>query len=726
MTKLKSSEKSLQELFKVGVALSVEKDINKLLEMITTAARHFTNAEGCTLYLCNENQKKLDFSVVQNTKLEIYQTGPGGKSDWSLVPLYLEDGSENHHNVSAHCALSGKVINIKDVYHEQGFDFSSTRDFDGRAGYRSQSMLLVPMHDNQGNLVGVLQLLNCRKQGSEMICPFPDNTVQTIMGLASQASVAVVNVRLIDRLKKFTSLGVALSAEKNINTLLEMIADMARKYTSAEGCTVYLCEEDKKELLFAVIQNEKHDINLTLEGEKRDWPPIKLFDDMGNENHHNVSAHCALARKIIRISDVYDENGYDFSGTREFDAVAGYRSKSMLLIPMTDHEDEIIGVLQLLNARRGVSRKILDFAEEDIQMVSGLASQAAVAVSNVRLVESTENLLKSFVKCIAAAIDEKSPYTADHILRVAKLTETIAQRINQEDGGPLGDANFDEEQLEEISMAAWMHDIGKIATPEYLVNKATKLETIFDRIELIGHRIEILKRDREIKRLKQQLTAVGHSDLIVESGKEDDSDLTEMYRFLKTINIGGEFMEDKDIAELERIAGQFLQVDGVPIRMLSEEELTCCSIRKGTLTEEERKIINHHISVSIMMLESLPFLKKWHNVPTIAGLHHEKLDGSGYPGGLSVDDIPLSGRILAVADVFEALTATDRPYKTGKKLSEAMQILESMVNDFHLDEKICDFLVYSGIVEEYAEIYLPAGQRDSFCWKGKEHHVNSR
>ncbi|MEN8190286.1 MAG: HD domain-containing phosphohydrolase [Thermodesulfobacteriota bacterium] len=713
-----ASERGLQELCKIGVALSVEKDIDKLLELIVSVARQFTNAEGCTLYLYNEQQDLLEFSVVQNEKLQINKTAKGEKSDWAAVQLYLPDGKANHHSVSAHCAHTGKPINISDVYHENGYDFSATREYDAQSGYHSKSMLIVPMQDNQGNLVGVLQLLNCRQEDGG-ICPFSESLVELVMGLASQASVAVVNVRLIDRLKRFTSLAVALSAEKNLGVLLNMIADISREYTMAEGCTIYLMDREDKNLEFAVVQNEKLDTTCTSGGQKRAWPPIPLYDDNDEENHRNVSAYCALKKKTVEISDVYHEKGYDFSGTRAFDEKAGYRSKSMLLVPMTDHENEVIGVLQLLNARRGVSKKVQDFAADDIRMVQGLASQAAVAVSNVRLVEDIESLLKSFVKCIAAAIDEKSPYTAGHIQRVAELTELMAREINRTESGALGEISFSEEQLEEISMAAWMHDIGKIATPEYVVDKATKLETIFDRIELIRHRLEIVKRDREIARLKELLCSQGFADQC-ETSEVPDIDLDEALSFLERVNTGGEFMTDEDLEGVEKIAGYYYELGGEKIPLLSEEEASNCAIRRGTLTEEEREVINHHIVVTIKMLESLPFLKKWRRVPEIAGMHHEKLDGSGYPKNLKEEEINLEGRILAVADVFEALTAADRPYKLGKPLSQAIKILGFMVKDHHLDESVCDFLINSGIVTKYAEKHLPVQQIDTFAWNGQE------
>ncbi len=710
----------IEELCKLGLTLSSEKDIDNLLGILVSVARQLTNAEGCTLYLCNEELAELDFAVGQNENLDIYQAGSGAESDWPSVLLFFEDGSENHSNASAHCVLTGQTVMISDVYDEEGFDFSSTRAFDREVGYRSRSMLLIPMMDTDDNVIGVLQLLNARSEESGEICDFSSDSAEMVRGLASQASVAVDNVRLINRINKYARLGVALSAEKDIHTLLQMIAEMARRHSHAEGCTVYVCNEDKTSLDFGAIQNEKLDIDINREDGKKEWPSINLYHADGRENHSNASAHCALTRQTVNIADVYDEEGFDFSGTREFDAKSGYRSRSMLLIPMTDHEDEVIGVLQLLNARKGISRKVCSFSEEDIPMVRGLASQAAVAVSNVRLVQGMEKLLKTFVQCIATAIDEKSPYTAGHIQRVVTLTEMLADKINQTDSGCFADISFSEDKMEEISMAAWMHDVGKIATPEYVVDKATKLETIYDRIELVRLRIELMKREQEIRQLR-----AGLPETVLQGDSEqeqDHTDLDAVFQFLCRINVGGEFMREEDLEKLGEVAAMSYMLEGKPAPLLNKNEADCCAIQRGTLTAEELLLVKHHNVVTIMMLENLPFPQKWKFVPEYAGMHHEKIDGSGYPTGVAGEDISLPARILAVADIFEALTAADRPYKSGKKLSESMQIMEKMAETGHLDEKLCDFLVESGVANEYAALHLGEKQKDSYCWKGKEYH----
>ncbi len=520
----------------------------------------------------------------------------------------------------------------------------------------------------------------------------------------------------LNRIKELVKIGMALSAEKNLDRLLEMIVSEARRYTNADGGTLYIRNDSSRSLEFTIVQSDSLGVRLGGTGGRIDWQPVPLFTPDGRENHANVCAFCALKGETINIADVYDADGFDFQGTREFDASTGYRSRSMLLVPLRDHEDEVIGVLQLLNCRNRRTGEVIPFPDQDIHDTESLASQAAIAVTNMRLVRELENLFNSFLRAIAAAIDEKSPYTSGHVERVAELSEELARRVGESRAPAFADVSFSEEELKEIRMAAWMHDVGKITTPEYVVDKATKLETIFDRIELVRLRAEILKRDIEIARLK---SGGGGG-----SGRQMDTGTLERdLAFIEKCNIGGEFMDDDSIDRLRRLGGRTIEVNGETQPFLNDDELKNLSIRKGTLTDEERAVINNHVTLTIRMLEKLPFPRKLRRVPLYAGMHHEKLDGSGYPRGLLAPDIPLPARILAIADVFEALTAADRPYKPGKMLSESVRILEFMVRDGHLDSDLCDLLVESGLVIDYARRVLSARQIDDFVWRGRTYRV---
>ncbi|MBT6146154.1 MAG: HD domain-containing protein [Gemmatimonadetes bacterium] len=363
---------------------------------------------------------------------------------------------------------------------------------------------------------------------------------------------------------------------------------------------------------------------------------------------------------------------------------------------MRDHEDQITGVLQLLNAKDSVTGEIRAFPPGDEPLVRSLASQAAVSVNNVRLIDDTERLFQSFVQVMATAIDERSPYTGGHIRRVAEMTMHVAQAVNLCNEGPLTASVLDDDQLGELRLAAWMHDIGKITTPEWIVDKPTKLTTIFDRIDLLCSRYAWIAAELEAR---YQSERADH----LEAGTQMDPERTTAHRqtcdalaedltFLQRANQPGEFMEEDDLARLQVIAAKRYGPD-LPAP-LSTDELENLSIRKGSLTEPERQKINDHAAMSIRMLETIPFTRKLAQVPGIAGSHHEKLDGSGYPRGLKGEQIPLQARILALVDIFESLSADDRPYRSKPIPREVvLRILQEEVDAGHLDSDVFDLFV---------------------------------
>jgi HD-GYP domain-containing protein (c-di-GMP phosphodiesterase class II) len=525
-----------------------------------------------------------------------------------------------------------------------------------------------------------------------------------------------------NHLYELVKIGLGLSSEKNIDRLLERIVREARHFTNADGGTLYIMEDGRQALDFAIVQNDSLGVCMGGSGEVISWPPVPLRQENKGENHRNVSAHCALTGEPVNISDVYDAEGYDFQGTRDFDASTGYRSRSMLVIPLRDHEDEVIGVLQLLNAKDRETGAVVPFPEHEVGMVMSLASQAAIALTKMRLVRGLENLLDAFVRTIGDAIDEKSPYTAGHVYRVANLTEEIALEVNRSTTGRFASVSFSADEMAEIRMAAWLHDVGKITTPEHLMDKATKLETIFDRIELIRHRVEISRLHDAFSRLENE-PCPRREGLAVPVPPAKEKEWQEIINFLDMINLGGEGLPAESIEKVLRLAGITYAMNGIEFPLLAPDEVENLCVPKGTLTAAERKVMNHHVEMSIRMLEGLPFPKKLRNVPVYAGMHHEKLNGTGYPRGLGNGAIPLPARMLALADVLEALTAADRPYKPGKMLSEAMRILEGMVARADLDGELCDLVVESGLVVRFAQ-GLPARQRDDFFWRGRRYCVS--
>jgi HD-GYP domain-containing protein (c-di-GMP phosphodiesterase class II) len=502
----------------------------------------------------------------------------------------------------------------------------------------------------------------------------------------------------MEQIRRLRRIGTALSTERNIERLFEMIVQDAREFTGADGGTLYIMSDDETELQFAIVQTETLLVGMGGTGGKITWKPVRLIKSDGSPNHENVSAHVALTGNTVNIPDVYAAGDFDFQGTRKFDAQTGYRSKSMLVVPMKNHENDIIGVLQLLNARNQEHCEVISFSAECQEMTESLASQAAVALSNNRLIHNLEVLVESFIRAIATAIDEKSPYTGGHVRRVAELTMAIARKINDETDGPYADVRFSDDQMKELQTAAWLHDVGKVTTPEYVVDKATKLETIFDRIELLRLRFELCGLQDRLRILNKNKN--------LESVATDNDDvieplLREEFRFLSEANRGSERMSDEMMERVRTIAGRTWNLDGKTEPLLSPEEVENLNIRQGTLSSKERDIIQNHAAMTYKILSQLPFPKKMRHVPDYAAAHHETLNGKGYPRGLDVSQLPLQPRILALADIFEALTAKDRPYREGKTLSEALHILTMMAKDGHIDPDLFAFFQKEEIPLDY-------------------------
>ena len=520
---------------------------------------------------------------------------------------------------------------------------------------------------------------------------------------------------LLDRIERLNEIGIALSAESNTPKLLELIMMGAKTLTQADGGSLYFLND--AELSFEIISNDSLDIQMGgTSGNDITFPAIPLIVN-GQENHTNVVTHCVLTGKTINISDAYHEDGFDFTGTREFDSKTGYRTRSMLTFPLKDHEQETIGVLQLINGRDVDTGEVIEFSKVDQQLAESLASQAAVALTQQRLVSELQTLFESFIRMIASAIDDKSPYTGGHCRRIPVLTMMLADAVHATDDGPLKNFEISEKDRYELEIAAWLHDCGKVVTPEYVMDKATKLETIYDRIHALETRFEVLRRDAEIEYLKNTLqpNAAGPSNAELERNYQQTCwQLADDFEFLRNANVGGEFMSEEHIARVKQLAEQhWTDASGTQRPLLSEDEVMNLSIARGTLNDAEREVINNHIVATIKMLESLPFPKNLQNVPEYAGGHHEKMDGTGYPRGLKRDEMSVQARIMAIADIFEALTASDRPYKTGKKLSECLKIMGIMKQDEHIDPDIFEIFIKQRVYLDYADEFLDPEQIDN-------------
>ncbi len=506
----------------------------------------------------------------------------------------------------------------------------------------------------------------------------------------------------LEKVRQLNRIGIALSAERDIDTLLEMILENARRLTGADAGTLYTVNDIRTHLDFRIVHNDTLGIR---QGGTSGVPvtlapvPLKVG---GAPNHANVSSHVAITGQAIAFPDVGAAEGFDFSGTRAYDASTGYTSVSMLVAPLVHHDGSVIGVLQLLNAKDPRTGQVRPFPEEELELAASLGSQAAVALSSARLLKEVRDIFHSFIRSIATAIDCKSPYTGGHIRRVVTLTMLLAEQVNAETDGPFGDRMLSREELEELRLAAWLHDVGKIATPEHVVDKHTRLETVADLSHLVAARFDLARKCLEGR----------GGGPCAEQGDDARAALAELAAdraFVLSCTDPGRVIGDADVERLERIAARRYRDNGEEFALLSPWELESLSVRRGTLTSAERVIVERHAVMTRRILEDIPFPRKLARVPAIAASHHEKLDGSGYPDHLRGEEISFPARILAIADIFEALTAKDRPYKQSMSLAQALDVLERMRQAGHIDPDLHGLFVRARIGERYIAQEYPGG-----------------
>lgn len=516
---------------------------------------------------------------------------------------------------------------------------------------------------------------------------------------------------------RLIEISTALSGERNTSRLFERILDAAQDITHADGGTLYLIkekEEGRPVLEFEILRTNSLMLRLGgTSGNPIEIAPLHLYHEDGTPNHNNIATHTALTRELVNIEDAYFAENLDFSGTKAFDARSGYRSKSFLTVPLCNHADEIIGVLQLVNAKNPDTGETVEFPKNLEPIVVALASSAAIALDNQILLQDHKDLLDAFIKVIAQAIDAKSAHTSAHCQRVPVLTELIAQAACETYEGPLAEFDLDESQWYELRVASWMHDCGKLATPNSLLDKATKLHLMLDGIDAVKTRFAAAMVTLELafqRQMQAQPERVGALQEILE---EELAALRDDCLFIEKANVGGEFMKPEDQARVKRIAGhKWRDHLGMEKHVLTEEEVKFLCIERGTLSFEERQKINDHMTVTIQMLESLPFPKNLKRVPEYAGGHHEKMDGTGFPRGLKREQMSWPARMMAIADIFEALTASERPYKAPMKISQALGILQKMQQQNHIDPDLFRLFVSSRVWEKYARIYLRPDQLD--------------
>lgn len=471
--------------------------------------------------------------------------------------------------------------------------------------------------------------------------------------------------------EKIMDIGIRLSTERDRNRLLMTILDKGMEITNCDASTLYLYEND--ELHFKFMKTLSKGINRGLDGETIDLPPVPLKEQ-------NVCSYAAIHQEVVNIPDVYESSRFDFSGPRQYDSLTGYRTQSQLVVPLANNENELIGVLQLINAmdKKG---NVIAFNEEYEIIIRALGAIAAIELTNLSYVEALKAQIYSFVEALTTALEERTPYNALHTRNVEKYASLLADYITELHREGKCEKTFDPARKEQLMLAALIHDIGKMVVPLSIMNKATRLDT---QIEKIDDRFQLLGALYEIDMLQGRITR-GEYEAAV---KDLESELA----FIHEIDLI-DYVSDADCEHIRILAAkQHVDEDGRTLSYLTEKEAECLGIRSGTLTKQERREMENHVVMTSRILEKVKFHKGFSMVPKWVGAHHEYLDGSGYPKGLKGDELDLETRLLTVVDIYDALVATDRPYKEPISRSGAIQILKDMAKKGKVDLQLVEWL----------------------------------
>lgn len=472
--------------------------------------------------------------------------------------------------------------------------------------------------------------------------------------------------------EKIMNIGIELSTENDRNKLLAGILQKGMEITNCDGATLYLYQDEK--LIFKIMKTISLGISRGEDGSEIDnMPPVPFKEG-------NVCAYTAIHRDIVNIADVYNSDKFDFSGPKNYDAITGYRTQSMLVIPLETNDGTLLGVLQMINAQdeNGV---VIPFEQEYEMVIRSLGSLTAIALTNIRLLAEMKRQLHSFVEAMATAIDERTPYNGSHTRKVAEYALLLADKINEkQDNGEIEEF-FDEDRKEKLELAALLHDIGKMIIPRSVMNRATRLDQDMKQVE---DRFEILRGYYKIDCLLGKITE--------EEYEQKKFILNDGMDFIHRIDSAG-FLPDDDYNKVQELAGMsYTKDNGEVVPFLTERERECLSVRKGTLTDDMRKLMENHVVMTSKILSKVYFNQNYINVPKWAGEHHEFLNGTGYPNHLKADELDIEARILTVTDIYDALTSRDRPYKKPMPKDKAISILKSMVEEGKVEGRLVEWL----------------------------------
>lgn len=479
-----------------------------------------------------------------------------------------------------------------------------------------------------------------------------------------------------EKFRMFLEVGVSLSAERNYNRLLERILLCVMELSNCDAGTLYLLEDGA--LHFKIMRNNTMNTYSGGDGSDCGLPPVAL-------NRESVCALSLLDNQTLRIEDVWNCKEYDLTGPMRYDAMTGYHTQSMIVVPMRNREGGKIGVLQLINAQDD-DGNVIPFEEEIVLAVESVASQAAITVQNVRYIAEIKNLFHSFVKVMSSAVDERTPYNGSHTRHMALYGSRFIDFLNARARETGEGVSFTPAHKEEVLMSVWLHDIGKLVTPLEVMNKMARL--LPEQHADFTHRMEVIRLRAEIDRLSGRITQEEKDSLVCRTEKAE--------ALVEAVNTAG-FVTDDRLAELDRLRSEiYTEQDGTVQPWLTPEEYAMLSIRKGTLSEEERSIMEGHVVITDKLLSQIQFSADLAHVREWAASHHELLNGSGYPNHRAGDEIPFEVRIITILDIFDALVADDRPYKPGMPVERALSILESMAEkEGKLDPELTRLFVES-------------------------------
>ncbi|HYW11114.1 MAG TPA: HD domain-containing phosphohydrolase [Longimicrobium sp.] len=505
------------------------------------------------------------------------------------------------------------------------------------------------------------------------------------------------------QLRELAGVGMALMTERDPDRLLRTILSKARQLTGSDAGSLYLVEDDEHgepRLCFALSQNDSIDA------------PFQSFTLPLDTT--SVAGYAAVTGETLRVADAYDlPADAPYRLNRSFDERFGYRTCSMLVVPMVDHTGTVVGVLQLINHKRdraaridgpeAARRWVVPYRPREMELVQALAGQAAVSIENSRLYRQVENLFESFVKAAVVAVDQRDPATSGHSVRVATLTCDLAAALERGGRGPYAGTRFTREQMRELRYASLLHDFGKVGVREEVLVKPKKLPPLL--MERVQARFAFIRRTLEMEHFRARALAAERGERLADAGVE--ARMAELERVRALVMAANEptILPERAAAELDGLSRiTFAGPDGTPLPYLTEEELAYLRIPKGSLTDDERREIESHVEQTYNFLIQIPWTGDLRNVAAIAYGHHEKLNGRGYPRGVAEAGIPPQTRMMTVADIFDALTASDRPYKRAVSPEKAIDILHMEARDGLLDTDLVETMVESGVYRRILEV----------------------